>query len=68
MYAAANGFRGSMAVGMFECEAWPDPAPTIAELRSVLGECEFAAAWDEGMTMTFDESIAHALEIATAPP
>jgi len=68
MYAAANGFRGSMAVGMFECEAWPDPAPTIAELRSVLGECEFAAAWAEGMTMTFDESIAHALEIATAPP
>jgi predicted ATPase/DNA-binding SARP family transcriptional activator len=68
MYAAANGFRGSMAVGMFECEAWPDPAPTIAELRSVLGEREFAAAWDEGMTMTFDESIAHALEIATAPP
>ena len=38
LYAAANVVRGSRAVGMFECEAWPDPPPHVARLRSDLGE------------------------------
>ena len=67
MYGAANGFRGAMAVGMFECEAWPDPAPNIAQLQSLLGERRFAEAWAQGKAMTLDQSIAHALDLATAP-
>ena len=55
-------FRGPMAVGMFECEAWPDPAPHIARLRSDLGEQAFADAWAEGAAMTLDEATAYALE------
>lgn len=67
LYGAANGFRGSMAVGMFECEAWPDPAPNIAQLQSLLGERQFAEAWAQGMAMTLDQSIAYALDPGTAP-
>ena len=68
MYAAASVVRGAMTVGMFECEAWPDPAPNIADLRSVLGEREFTDAWSQGKAMTLDQAIAYALDLATALP
>lgn len=68
MYAAANIVRGAMTVGIFECEAWPDPAPKIADLRSLLGEREFADAWSQGKAMTLDQAIAYALDLATALP
>ena len=61
LYGAASVFRGSMSVGMFECEVWPDPAPHIARLRSALGEEAFAEAWAQGRAMTLDESLDYAL-------
>lgn len=64
LYAAASVSRGPMAVGMYECEAWPDPAPHIARLRSVLGENAFAKLWAQGMAMTLDQSLAYALNEA----
>jgi predicted ATPase/DNA-binding SARP family transcriptional activator len=62
LYAAASVVRGPMAVGMFECEAWPDAAPDIARLRSALGEQVFTDAWAQGAAMTLDEAAAYALE------
>ena len=46
---------------MFEGEVWPDPAPHIAHVRSVLGEQAFAEAWAQGKAMTLDQSLAYAL-------
>ena len=66
LYGAASVFRGSMGAGMFECEVWPDPAPHIARLRSVLGEPAFAETWAQGTAMTLDQSLAYAMKEETA--
>jgi len=34
----------------------------VSSVREELGESEFAAAWEEGRTMTLDQSVAYALE------
>ena len=65
LYGAASVFRGSIGAGMFECEVWPDPAPHIARLRSVLGEPAFAETWAQGTAMTLDEALTYALEEKT---
>ena len=51
---------------MFEGEVWPDPAPHIARLRSVLGEPAFDETWAQGTAMTLDQSLAYALKEETA--
>ena len=37
----------------------------VAALRHRLGESTWAAAWDEGWTMTLEQAIAYALEETT---
>jgi non-specific serine/threonine protein kinase len=61
LFAAASVSRESVGREMFEGEVWPDPAPHIAHVRSVLGELAFAEAWAHGKAMTLDQSIAYAL-------
>jgi tetratricopeptide (TPR) repeat protein len=43
---------------------WPDPGPHIADLRSELGDAEFAQAWVRGRGMTVHEAIDLAVEEA----
>ena len=72
LYAAASASRESISAEMFEGEVWPDPAPHIARLRSVLGESAFDETWAQGQAMTLDEALDLALEekpdLEPAPP
>jgi tetratricopeptide (TPR) repeat protein len=68
LYGAASVFRGPTRAGMFECEAWPDPAPHIARLRAALGERAFAETWAEGTAMTLDRALAYAQDEADTEP
>jgi hypothetical protein len=64
--AGASTLRES--VGVDPCEpGWPDPEPIVADLRSALGEEAFARAWEEGRTMTLDESLDYALREEADP-
>jgi Tetratricopeptide repeat len=67
LYGAASAFRGAMAVGWFEGEAWPDPTPRIARLRTTLGEEAFSEAWAAGEAMTMSEALAYALGTEEVP-
>ena len=60
LYACASVLRES--VGVDPCEpGWPDPEPHIARIRDALGAEAFAEAWEEGRTLTLDESLDYAL-------
>ncbi len=60
VYGSASILRES--VGLDACEVgWPDPAPDVARLRSALDAEAFAEAWEEGRTLTLDESLDYAL-------
>jgi predicted ATPase/DNA-binding SARP family transcriptional activator len=65
LYGAASVSRESMGARTFEGEVWPDPAPYIAQLRSVLGGPAFGEMWAQGQAMTLDEALDHALDKAT---
>jgi predicted ATPase/DNA-binding SARP family transcriptional activator len=60
LYGAASVARASMGALAFEGEVWPDPAPAIARLRSVLGEPAFDETWARGLGMTLDEALDYA--------
>jgi predicted ATPase/DNA-binding SARP family transcriptional activator len=60
LYGAASVSRASMGALTFEGEVWPDPAPDIARLRSVLGEPAFDEMWARGLAMTLDEALNYA--------
>jgi hypothetical protein len=66
LYAAASVSRESVGDEMFEAEVRPDPAPSIAHLRSSLGEQAFDEAWEQGQAMSLDQSLAYALAEADA--
>ena len=61
LYGAASASHESNGAGMFEGEVWPDPAPHIAHVRSVLGERVFDEEWAQGTAMTLDQSLTYAL-------
>jgi predicted ATPase/DNA-binding SARP family transcriptional activator len=63
LYACASVHRESVGASLMEV-GWPDSAPQIAQLRSALGEDEFADAWGEGRAMTLAESVTYALQDA----
>ncbi|MDQ3161631.1 MAG: winged helix-turn-helix domain-containing protein [Actinomycetota bacterium] len=60
LYGCASVLRES--VGVDACElGWPDPEPHVARLRDALGAEAFAEAWEEGRSLTLDESLDYAL-------
>ncbi|MGH2557586.1 MAG: ATP-binding protein [Thermomicrobiales bacterium] len=63
LFGAAAALRE--AIGFFqEPIEKPIYARRLAAVRAALSEADFAAAWDEGQTMTLDDAVAEGMAIA----
>jgi tetratricopeptide (TPR) repeat protein len=64
LFGAAEALREAGSFAQMPADQGPYEA-SVAAVRSLLGEAEFAAAWAEGRAMSLDQAIAEALS-ATA--